>query len=242
MFTPFIGTFLTFSDYMRNAIRLCALMKKHVIYQFTHDSIFLGEDGPTHQPIEHAAMLRMTPNMEVWRPANLLETAVAWQQALERHDGPTSLLLSRQNLPALQQTADAFPLIKKGGYIINDCLGKPDAILLSTGSEVHLALAAAAQMQALGKKIRVVSMPCCERFSKQDPAYQEQVLPNAIRKRIAIEAAASTYWYRFVGLDGMVIGIDRFGVSAPAAQAYNYLGLTVDNIVAALKTLFKLTH
>ncbi|WP_412754357.1 transketolase [Legionella donaldsonii] len=237
-FIPYGGTFLVFADYARNAVRLSALMKQRIIYVFTHDSIGLGEDGPTHQPIEHAAMLRMTPNMQVWRPADLMETAVAWQQALEHHRGPSSLLLSRQNLPALNHDAKAAERIERGGYILSDCQGLPDAILLATGSEVQLALAAAAQMTALGKKIRVVSMPCCERFIAQDKNYQEDVLPNAVRKRIAIEAAASGYWYRFVGLDGAVIGIDRFGVSAPAAEAYNYLGLTVEKIVAALKALF----
>ena len=216
-FIPYGGTFLVFADYARNAVRLSALMKQRIIYVFTHDSIGLGEDGPTHQPIEHAAMLRMTPNMQVWRPADLMETAVAWQQALEHHTGPSSLLLSRQNLPALNHDAKAADRIERGGYILSDCQGLPDAILLATGSEVQLALAAAAQMTALGKKIRVVSMPCCERFIAQDKNYQEDVLPNAVRKRIAIEAAASGYWYRFVGLDGAVIGIDRFGVSAPAA-------------------------
>lgn len=237
-FIPYGGTFLVFADYARNAVRLSALMKQRVIYVFTHDSIGLGEDGPTHQPIEHAAMLRMTPNMQVWRPADLMETAVAWQQALEHHTGPSSLLLSRQNLPALSHDANAAKRIERGGYILSDCEGLPDAILLATGSEVQLALAAAAQMNTLGKKIRVVSMPCCERFIAQDPSYQEDVLPNAVRRRIAIEAAASGYWYRFVGLDGAVIGLDRFGVSAPAAEAYDYLGLTVEHIVAALKTLF----
>lgn len=237
-FIPYGGTFLVFADYARNAVRLSALMKQRIIYVFTHDSIGLGEDGPTHQPIEHAAMLRMTPNMQVWRPADLMETAVAWQQALEHHTGPSSLLLSRQNLPALNHDAKAADRIERGGYILSDCQGLPDAILLATGSEVQLALAAAAQMTALGKKIRVVSMPCCERFIAQDKNYQEDVLPNAVRKRIAIEAAASGYWYRFVGLDGAVIGIDRFGVSAPAAEVYNYLGLTVEKIVAALKALF----
>ncbi|KTD33830.1 transketolase [Legionella nautarum] len=236
-FIPYGGTFLVFADYARNAIRLSALMKQRVIYVFTHDSIGLGEDGPTHQPIEHAAMLRMTPNMQVWRPADLFETAIAWQQVLEHHTGPSSLLLSRQNLPALTHAADSAESIKKGGYILSDCQGQPEAILLATGSEVQLALAAATQLQAAGKKIRVVSMPCCERFLAQDNAYQEQVLPKAVRKRVAVEAATTAYWYRFVGLDGAVIGIDRFGVSAPAAQAYDYLGITVENIVMTLKRL-----
>ncbi|MDI9819068.1 MULTISPECIES: transketolase [unclassified Legionella] len=234
---PYGGTFLVFSDYARNAIRLGALMHQRIIYVLTHDSIGLGEDGPTHQPIEHAAMLRMTPDMQVWRPADLMETAVAWQQALEHHTGPSALLLSRQNLPALAHAANHADLIQKGGYILQDCQGTPDAILLATGSEVQLALTAAERMKALGQQIRVVSMPCCERFLAADPAYQEQVLPSSIRKRIAIEAAATGYWYRFVGLEGKVIGIDRFGVSAPAADAFDELGITVENIVSTLKTL-----
>ena len=233
-FIPYGGTFLVFADYARNAIRLSALMKQRVIYVFTHDSIGLGEDGPTHQPVEHAAMLRMTPNMQVWRPADLVETAVAWQQALSHNTGPSSLLLSRQNLPALRHTENAFELISKGGYILADCDGTPDAILLATGSEVSLTLAAASQLSDSGKKIRVVSMPCCERFLAQDAAYQEHVLPNAVRKRVAIEAAATNYWYRFVGLDGAVVGIDRFGVSAPAAIAYEYLGITVEHVIAII--------
>jgi transketolase len=240
-FIPYGGTFLVFADYARNAVRLSALMKQRVIYVFTHDSIGLGEDGPTHQPIEHAAMLRMTPNMTVWRPADLMETAVAWQQALEHHNGPSSLLLSRQNLPALPHGSEAAELIKKGGYIIVDCEGKPDAILISTGSEVQLAIAAAEQVKSQGLKVRVVSMPCGERFLTQDRAYRNQVLPEDVRIRIAIEAASSSYWYQFVGLDGAVIGLDCFGVSAPAAHAFNFLGITVEKIIHTLDTLTKQT-
>ncbi|KTD07921.1 transketolase [Legionella jamestowniensis] len=235
---PYGGTFLVFADYARNAIRLSALMQQRVIYVLTHDSIGLGEDGPTHQPIEHAAMLRMTPNLLVWRPADLMETAVAWQQALEHHNGPSALLLSRQNLPALPHDKAHAELIKRGGYILQDCQGTPDAILLATGSEVQLAVAAAQQMQALGKKIRVVSMPCCERFIAQEDAYQEHVLPKAVRRRVAIEAAAADYWYRFVGLDGKVVGLRRFGVSAPAKDAFEYLGITEEQVISALNTLF----
>lgn len=240
-FIPYGGTFLVFADYARNAIRLSALMKQRVIYVFTHDSIGLGEDGPTHQPIEHAAMLRMTPGMTVWRPADLMETAVAWQQALEHHNGPSSLLLSRQNLPALPHRSNAAELIKKGGYIIVDCEGKPDAILISTGSEVQLAIAAAEQVQSQGLKVRVVSMPCGERFLSQDSTYKNQVLPENVRIRIAIEAASSAYWYQFVGLDGAVIGLDCFGVSAPAAKAYDFLGMTVEQIINTLDRLTKQT-
>lgn len=236
-FIPYGGTFLVFADYARNAVRLSALMKQRVIYVFTHDSIGLGEDGPTHQPVEHAAMLRMTPGMSVWRPADLMETAVAWQFALEHHNGPTSLLLSRQNLPALPHGETAAELIKKGGYIIKDCDGTPDALLIATGSEVQLAIAAAEQVQTQGLKVRVISMPCAERFLEQDQNYKNQVLPPNIRVRIAIEAASSAYWYQFVGLEGAVIGLDRFGVSAPAAQAYQFLGISVERIVKTLNTL-----
>jgi len=237
-FIPYGGTFLVFADYARNAVRLSALMKQRVIFVYTHDSIGLGEDGPTHQPIEHAAMLRMTPNMHVWRPADLMETAVAWQQAIEQHNGPSCLLLSRQNLPALTHTTDGYERIKRGGYILQDCEKTPDAILISTGSEVHLAIESANQARAHGLQVRVVSMPCAERFLTQDAAYQEQVLPDAVRKRVAIEAATSAYWYRFVGLDGAVIGIDRFGVSAPAKDAYLELGITVAATLTALYALF----
>ena len=233
-FIPYAGTFLVFADYARNALRLSALMKQRVIYVLTHDSIGLGEDGPTHQPVEHAAMLRMTPNMSVWRPADLLETAVAWQVALEHHTGPTALLLSRQNLPALPHNDNAAHLIKKGGYIVVDCEGTPDALLIATGSEVQLALSAAEKVKAKGLKVRVISMPAPELFLSQDAAYKESVLPKAVRKRIAIEAASTAYWYRFVGLDGVVIGLDSFGVSAPATEAYQFLGITVEKILEAL--------
>lgn len=236
-FIPYGGTFLVFADYARNAIRLSALMKQRVIYIFTHDSIGLGEDGPTHQPIEHASMLRMTPDMMVWRPADLMETAVAWQSALEHHNGPTSLLLSRQNLPALSHEANAPTLIKKGGYILIDCTGTPDAILIATGSEVHLATAAAEQVKAQGLKVRVVSMPCAEQFLKQDSEYKNKVLPKEVEARIAIEAGHPAYWYQFVGLRGEVIGIERFGVSSPAANAYEFLGITVERIVNILEQL-----
>jgi len=236
-FIPYGGTFLVFSDYARNAIRLSALMKQRVIYIFTHDSIGLGEDGPTHQPIEHAAMLRLTPNMQTWRPADLTETAVAWQQAIEHHQGPSCLLLSRQNLPACSHSEDTLASIKRGGYILKESSMTPDAILIATGSEVQIALAAAIELEKQHVNIRVVSMPCAERFLNQDADYQEQVLPNNIRKRVAIEAAASGYWYRFVGLDGTVIGIDRFGASAPASAIYQALGITVSKTVEAIENL-----
>lgn len=234
---PYGGTFLVFSDYARNAIRLSALMQQRVIYVLTHDSIGLGEDGPTHQPVEHASMLRMTPNVEVWRPADLIETAIAWQQAIENFHSPSALLLSRQNLPTLPHSPEQAELIKKGGYIIKDSTASPEIILIATGSEVHLALSAAKVLEQEGRNIRVVSMPCCELFLAQDQDYQEQVLPKTIRGRIAVEAAATSYWYRFVGLDGKVIGLDQFGVSAPAEEAYAYFGITVDAILSAANQL-----
>lgn len=236
-FIPYGGTFLVFADYARNAIRLSALMKQHVIYVLTHDSIGLGEDGPTHQPIEHAAMLRMTPNTNVWRPADLLETAIAWENALEHHTGPTALLLSRQNLPALPHTEDSGLCIQKGGYILKDCEGTPDAIVIATGSEVHLALAAIQEEALKHLKLRVVSMPNPGLFLQQEQAYQNQVLPKQVRRRLAIEAGTTAYWYQFVGLDGAVIGLDDFGVSAPAAQAYDYFNITITNLVNHLNRL-----
>lgn len=234
-FIPYGGTFLVFSDYARNAIRLSALMKQRVIYVLTHDSIGLGEDGPTHQPIEHAAMLRMTPNVNVWRPADLVETVVAWTEAINNAHAPSCLLLSRQNLPALKRSAATQEQIRRGGYILLDSDNTPEFILIATGSEVQIALEAALKL-AKEYAIRVVSMPCAEQFLAQDQAYQESVLPHHIRKRIAIEAAKSDYWYRFVGLDGKVMGVDRFGISAKAESAYEMFGLGVNPLVEMIKT------
>ena len=240
-FIPYGGTFLVFSDYARNAVRLSALMQKRVIYIFTHDSIGLGEDGPTHQPIEHAATLRMMPNMQVWRPADLIETAVAWQQALLRHQGPSSLLLSRQTLPVLPHAEHDHAHISQGAYILNEHdepVRSPDAIIIATGSEVQIALATAEYFHTQGRFVRVVSMPCVERFLAAPEAYQANVLPPDVRVRVVIEAASSAYWYRFVGLDGVVIGIDQFGLSAPAEDVYKYFGVTVEKTIAALERLF----
>ncbi|HCA89343.1 MAG TPA: transketolase [Legionellales bacterium] len=236
-FIPYGGTFLVFSDYARNAIRLSALMRQRVIYVLTHDSIGLGEDGPTHQPIEHAAMLRLTPNLNVWRPADLTETAVAWQEALSTRFTPSALLLSRQTLPALNHDLNLTD-IARGGYILSD-EDDFELILIATGSEVQLMVKAATILRQQGIATRMVSMPCCERFLAQDRDYQEKILPNAMRKRIAVEAGSRDYWYRFVGLDGQVIGLDRFGVSAPATDAYAYLGITVEAIVAAAHHLIQ---
>lgn len=233
-FIPYGGTFLVFTDYARSAIRMAALMKIRAIYVLTHDSIGLGEDGPTHQPVEHAAMLRITPNMHVWRPADWVETAVSWYRALKHRTGPSALLLSRQNLPALNHGIDAFEKISRGGYILKDCNGVPECILIATGSEVQLALAATDDERLKNFCIRVVSMPSCTEFLAQDDTYQSAILPPSVRKRVAIEAAASTYWYRFVGLDGKIIGLDCFGLSAKAADVYQDLGVTVEAIVQAV--------
>ena len=236
-FIPYGGTFLVFSDYARNAIRLSALMKQRVIYVLTHDSIGVGEDGPTHQPIEHAAMLRMTPNLYVWRPADGMETAVAWSMALETHTAPTCLLLSRQTLLARQHTLESADMIRRGGYILQDCLEAPQVIIIATGSEVQIAVESADQAGNLGIHVRVVSMPCAEVFLMQNLEYQKHVLPDNIRARIAIEAASTAYWYRFVGLDGIVIGIDQFGLSAPGAQVYHELQVTVERALTSIITL-----
>lgn len=233
---PYGGTFLTFSDYARNAIRLAALMKQRVIYVYTHDSIGLGEDGPTHQPIEQLPSLRIMPNLSVWRPCDTVETAVAWRAAIERQ-GPACLLFSRQNLPFQERNAEQLQAIARGGYVLVDhAHGRlPDAILIATGSEVSIAMEAAKQLQTQGILVRVVSMPATDVFMAQDEHYREQVLPRAVVARVAIEAAAPDFWYRFVGAQGKVLGLDRFGASAPAKDVYQDCGLTVEHAVAMTK-------
>ena len=228
-FIPYGGTFAVFSDYARNAIRMSALMKQRVIYVLTHDSIGLGEDGPTHQPIEHAASLRLIPHLDLWRPCDGFETAIAWTAAIERTDGPSALFLSRQNLPQLSKNISEADVMR-GGYVLSDCEGKPDAVLIATGSEVGLAMQAQEILRTQGKSVRVVSMPCTSLFDRQDKSWQEKVLPNGI-KRIAIEAGHPDLWWKYVGLDGAVVGINRFGESAPAAAVYKALGVTVEHIV-----------
>ena len=228
-FIPYGGTFAVFSDYARNAIRMSALMKQRVIYVLTHDSIGLGEDGPTHQPIEHAASLRLIPHLDLWRPCDGFETAIAWTAAIERKDGPSALFLSRQNLPQLSKNISEADMMR-GGYVLSDCEGKPDAVLIATGSEVGLAMQAQESLRAKGKSVRVVSMPCTSLFDRQDKSWQENVLPSGI-KRIAIEAGHPDLWWKYVGLDGAVVGINRFGESAPAAAVYKALGVTVERIV-----------
>ncbi len=231
---PYTATFLVFSDYARNAIRMAALMRLRQIMIYTHDSIGLGEDGPTHQPVEHVACLRLIPNVDVWRPADASETAAAWVAAIERADGPTVLALSRQNLPTT--TAGVAPeSMRRGGYVLADCAA-PQVVLIATGSEVKLAIDSRQALADEGIRVRVVSMPCAEVFDRQDASYREAVLPRAL-PRLAIEAGVSNFWYRYVGLDGAVIGIDRFGESAPADQLFDFFGFTVANVVKTVKSL-----
>jgi transketolase len=234
---PYGGTFLVFSDYARNAVRLAALMKINPIFVFTHDSVGLGEDGPTHQPVEHAASLRLIPNMEVWRPCDSVETAVAWIAALERRDGPTSLLLSRQNLPFQSRTDEQIAAIARGGYVLSEAAGSaPRAVIIAAGSEVELALGAQRALAAEGVAVRVVSMPSTSVFDRQDAGYREAVLLRGV-PRVAVEAGVSDYWRKYVGLEGAVIGVDRFGESAPAAEVFRFLGLTVENVAQAVRNL-----
>ena len=233
-FLPYDATFLVFSDYARNAVRMGALMQSPGIHVYTHDSIGLGEDGPTHQPVEHLASLRYIPNNDVWRPCDAVETAVAWKAAVERRDGPSCLVFSRQNLQHQPRDARQVRDIARGGYVLKDSAGTPEIILIATGSEVELATAAAEQ---LGDKVRVVSMPSTDVFERQDAAYRESVLPNAVRRRVAVEAGVTGFWRQYVGLDGAVVGIDSFGASAPAGDLYRHFGITVDAVVAAAKAL-----
>ncbi|MBT6066441.1 MAG: transketolase [Proteobacteria bacterium] len=231
-FIPYRATFLVFSDYARNALRMAALMKIRQVFVFTHDSIGLGEDGPTHQPVEHVASLRLIPNMSLWRPCDAVETAVAWRYGIERQDGPTSLALSRQNLPHQVRDASTLENMTRGGYVLLDSEGgEPEVILIATGSEVALAMDSATVLREAGRRIRVVSMPSSDVFDAQDESYRESVLPRAVSCRIAIEAGVSDGWRKYVGLDGAVIGLDRFGESAPAEAAFEYFGFTVENIV-----------
>jgi transketolase len=220
---------------MRNAIRMAALMGQQVIHVFTHDSIGLGEDGPTHQPVEQLSALRSTPNLSTWRPADAVETAAAWQAALDRRDGPSALVLSRQSLPYQQRDAQQQANISRGGYILRHCEGVPELILIATGSEVGIAMDAADGLQ--GKAVRVVSMPSCDIFDAQDEDYRQAVLPNTVRARIAIEAGHSDGWFKYVGLDGLVIGMESFGESAPADDLFRTFGFTVENLTARAKDL-----
>jgi len=234
---PYQATFLVFSDYARNALRMAALMKQRVICVLTHDSIGLGQDGPTHQPVEHAATLRLMPNMHVWRPCDSVETAVAWARAIERRDGPTSLLLSRDSLPFQRRNSDQLAAIARGAYVLSDATaGAARAVIIATGSEVGVALAAQQVLAGEGIAVRVVSMPCTQEFDRQDAAWREAVLPRGV-PRVAVEAGVTDYWRKYVGLDGAVIGIDRFGESAPAGELYKFFGITGDHVAAAVRSV-----
>jgi transketolase len=234
---PYGGTFLVFSDYARNAMRMAALMKQRVVYVLTHDSIGLGEDGPTHQPVEHLPSLRMIPNMTVWRPCDSTETAVAWADAIERRSGPTCLALTRQALPAQTRTAEQIAAVRRGGYVLRDCEGAPELILMATGSEVALAVEAAQSLQQQGRRVRVVSMPCTSLFDSQEQAYREQVLPSAVEARLGIEAAAPDTWHRYVGSRGAIVGMTTFGASGVARDLFRHFGFTVENVVSVAQRL-----
>ncbi|MEP1471259.1 MAG: transketolase [Halieaceae bacterium] len=234
-FIPYGATFLIFMEYARNAVRMAALMKQPVIFVYTHDSIGLGEDGPTHQPVEQLTALRATPNLQTWRPCDTVESAVAWKMAIERTDGPSTMVFSRQGLPHQQRDEQQLADVARGGYVLHDCAGQPEAIIIATGSEVQLAIAAADQLNQAGKQVRVVSMPCAEIFEAQDAAYRESVLPSDVLARVAVEAAHMDFWYKYVGLDGRIVGMSSFGESAPAGELMQQFGFTVDNVVAAVE-------
>lgn len=239
-FVPYGATFLMFMEYARNAMRMAALMKIQNIQVYTHDSIGLGEDGPTHQPVEQIASLRLTPNMSTWRPCDQVESAVAWKLAIERKkDAPSALIFSRQNLTQQPRNQQQLADITRGGYILKDCSAKPELILIATGSEMELAVNAAAELTAQGKQVRVVSMPSTDTFDKQSAEYRESVLPSAVTKRIAIEAGIADYWYKYVGFDGAIVGMTTFGESAPAGELFKMFGFTVDNIVGKAAELLK---
>ncbi len=235
---PYGATFLMFMEYARNAVRMAALMKQRSIFVYTHDSIGLGEDGPTHQPVEQIASLRLTPNMSTWRPCDQVESAVAWKYAIERKDGPTALIFSRQNLAQMERTAQQLADVAKGGYVLKDAAGTPDLILIATGSEVELAMAAATELEGKGRKVRVVSIPATDVFDAQSVEYKESVLPAAVTRRVAVEAGIADYWYKYVGLNGKIVGMHTFGESAPAELLFQEFGFTVENVVAQAESLF----
>jgi transketolase len=236
-FIPFGGTFLIFMEYARNAVRMAALMKQQCVFVYTHDSIGQGEDGPTHQPVEQIANLRVTPNMSVWRPCDAVESAVAWKAAIQRSAGPTSLVFSRQNLAHQVRTPEQLAAIARGAYVLKECDGTPEVIVIATGSEVAVCAEAVTALQGQGIRARLVSMPSTDLFEAQDEAYREQVLPRAVRARLAVEAAAADYWYKYVGLDGKVIGMTSFGESAPGPVLMKEFGFTVENVVSTATAL-----
>ncbi|MEA3643364.1 MAG: transketolase [Lamprobacter sp.] len=234
---PYGATFLMFMEYARNAVRMAALMKINPIFVYTHDSIGLGEDGPTHQPVEQVSILRLTPRMSTWRPCDAVESAVAWKLAIERGDAPTALIFSRQGAPHMQRSEEQMRAIEKGAYVLRDCDGTPDAIIIGTGTEVELATAAAEQLSAKGRKVRVVSMPSMDTFDAQDAAYKESVLPDAVKARVAVEAGVTSLWPKYVGMHGKIIGVDRFGESAPAPAIYKEFGVTAEAVAEAVDSL-----
>ena len=234
---PYGATFLMFMEYARNAVRMAALMRLPTIFVYTHDSIGLGEDGPTHQPVEQVATLRLIPRMSVWRPCDTVETAVAWKYAIERTGGPTSLILSRQNLPHIPRTDEQIAAIARGGYVLRDCEGLPEAVIIATGSEVELAVAAYADLSAKGRKVRVVSMPATDAFDAQDAAYRESVLPSGVTARVAVEAGVTDCWRKYVGLNGKVVGVDSFGESAPAGDVYKHFNVTTQAVIEAVESV-----
>jgi transketolase len=238
-FLPYSATFLMFVEYARNAVRLAALMKIRNVFVYTHDSIGLGEDGPTHQPVEQMASLRVTPNMNTWRPGDQVESAIAWKYAIERTDGPSALIFSRQNLTQQPRTAEQLANVARGGYVLKDSDGTPDVILIATGSEVGITVEAAEKLTALGTRVRVVSMPSTDVFDQQDAAYRESVLPKTVTARVAVEAGIADYWYKYVGLNGAIVGMTTFGESAPAEQLFKEFGFTADNVVAKAQALLK---
>ena len=238
-FIPYGATFLMFMEYAKNAVRMSSLMKLPVIYVFTHDSIGLGEDGPTHQPVEQISTLRLSLNLNTWRPCDQVESAVAWQQAIDSETTPSALIFSRQNLAQMDRTPAQLANVKKGGYVLKEGSATPDLIIIATGSEVELAMNTAVALEQEGRKVRVVSMPCTEVFDKQSAEYKESVLPKSVTARMAIEAGVSDFWYKYVGLDGVILGLDSFGESAPAGELFKLFGFTVENAVAKAKTLLK---
>jgi transketolase len=238
-FVNYGATFLVFMEYARNAVRMASLMKQRVLFVFTHDSIGLGEDGPTHQPIEQLASLRGTPNLDTWRPCDAVESAVAWKYAIERNDGPSALIFSRQNLPHQSRDAQQLADVARGGYVLKDCAGEPELILISTGSEIGLAVAAYEKLSAEGRKVRVVSMPSTSVFDQQDAGYKQAVLPVQVGARIAIEASHADYWYKYVGLEGRIIGMTTFGESAPAPALFEEFGFTVENLLETAAELLE---
>jgi len=236
-FLPYTATFLMFVEYARNAARMAALMKIRQVLVYTHDSIGLGEDGPTHQPVEQMASLRTTPNMSLWRPCDQVESAVAWKYAIERLDGPTALIFSRQNLVQQERNAEQLANVARGGYVLKECAGTPELILIATGSEVELAVAAYAQLTQEGRRVRVVSLPSTDAFDKQDAAYRESVLPKAVAARVAVEAGIADYWFKYVGLNGAIVGMTTFGESAPADQLFEAFGITTENVLKQARAL-----